>query len=359
MLPFEAISAAERRPGLRPRVRPPLPLYVEPLPDEALLSWLLRLATRLRVSLHTLASQSFGVDDRSGHTQWWRRPRPWMLARISERTGLSAARLRQMTFEGFEPVYRDDEAPARFAGRLYDTVPPQWRAHRFAICGPCLQGDAKPYLRTPWLIGWMAVCSHHGTVLIERCGACHAGLRVGRFARVSTFSPTMCTRCAKNVLEDGCVPAHPSVTRLQAALWRGKCEGVTEFDGLGQLTWTEMVALADVLLGMVWTDLTLGEQQQIFRAYVSDVLNEPSASAGIYAYADRHGSLRFLAWLIEGWPESPGAKVSQGLLRRWATAERNRLCRHLRPPGADPWSAGSTNFEPSIRERLRVLAGAA
>lgn len=358
VLPFEAINAAERRPGFRPRTRLSLPLYVEPAPQEALLSWLLRLATRLGVSLHALANQSFGVDDRCGHTHWWRRPHPWMLARISELTSVSVARLRQMTFERFEPVYRDDEASARFAGRRYDITPPERSAHRFAVCGPCLEGDAKPYLRTQWLIGWMAVCPQHQTVLVECCDACHARLRVAPFARVASFSPTTCTRCAKSILDDSHVPAHPSVTLMQAALLRGKCEGVTEFDGLGRLTWKEMIALADVLIGMVWTGLTLAEQQQIFRLYASDILDRPPAGDGLSIYDNRHGSLRFLAWLIEGWPDSSGAKVGQGLLIRWLTADRNRLCRHLRPPGADPWSAGPTNFEPPTRERLRVLTDA-
>ncbi len=278
-----------------------------------------------------------------------------MLARISEQTGVSVARLRQMTFERFEPVYRDDEARARFAGRRYDTTPPERRAHRFAVCGPCLEGDAKPYLRTQWLIGWMAVCPQHGTVLVERCDACHAGLRVAPFATVASFSPATCTRCAKNVLDDSYVPAHPSVTRMQAVLWRGKCEGVTELEGLGRLTWKEMVALADVLIGMVWTGLTLAEQQQIFRLYTSDILNRPPVGDGLSIYDDRHGSLRFLAWLLEGWPDSPGAKVGLRLLIRWLAADRNRLCRHLRPLEADLWSAGPTNFEPPIRGRLRLL----
>jgi hypothetical protein len=55
---------------------------------------LLRLANRLQVSLHTLASYSFGIEDRSGRTRWWCRPHPWVLARIGERTGVNVARLR-------------------------------------------------------------------------------------------------------------------------------------------------------------------------------------------------------------------------------------------------------------------------
>lgn len=354
MLPSEAIEASGLQPAFRPTIRPPLPLYVDPAPEEALLSWLLRLATRLGVSLHTLASQSFGIDDRPGHTRWWCRPHPGLLGRISARTGVSVARLRQMTFERFEPVYRDDEASARFAGRRYDIRAPQWRAYRFAVCRPCLEGDAKPYLRTPWLIGWMAICPHHRTLLIERCKACRATLRVAPFATAASFSPATCTRCGLSLLDGGYAPAHPSVARMQAALLKGKSRGHIELEGLGRLSWQEMIALADVLLGMVWTDLTLAEQEQLW-IYTFEFLDQPREETHIYD--SRHDSLRFLAWLTEGWPDSPGAQVGQSMLIRWFTADRNRLCRHLRPPWVDPWSAGPNNFEPPIQQRLRVLAG--
>jgi hypothetical protein len=343
-LPAAASTAAAR-----------FPFYVEPLTGEAFFSWLLRLATRLQVSMHTLASQTLGVDDRSGRSLWWCRPHPWLLKRISQRTGVTVARLRRMTFEQLEPIYRDDEASARFAGRRYDARPPERRVYRFAVCRPCLKEDTSPYLRTPWLIGWMAVCPHHGTVLIERCPACHAGLRVAPFATTTSFSPAMCTRCAKSVLGGADVPAQPSVARMQAALWHGKCEDRTEFGRLGPLTWKEMVAFADVLLGTVWCDLTMAEREHIFQLYLSDT-DQLSSDGGVYD--GRHASLRFLAWLIDGWPDSPGAVVGRSLLLRWLNAERNLLCRHLRPL-ADPWTSGPHNFEPSIQRRLRTLAGVA
>jgi hypothetical protein len=140
---------------------------------------------------------------------------------------------------------------------------------------------------------------------------------------------------------------------MQAALWRGKSEGITEIEGLGHFRWPEMVALADVLIGMVWTDLTLAEQERIFRLYIAETMPREDGF-----YDSRHGSLRFLAWLTHGWSDSPGAKIGRSLLMRWLTADRNRLCRHLRPAAADPWTIGATNFDPSIRERLRVLANA-
>jgi len=355
VLRFESIEDA-LRPAPKPAKSPPLPLYVEPAAEEALLSWLLRLATRLGVSFHVLARQAFGVDDRFGHTRWWNRPHPWTLARIAERTGVSVARLRSMTFVGLESAYRDDEAPARFAGRRYDSRGREQRAYRFAACARCLEQDARPYLRASWLLGWVAICPHHGTMLIERCKACGASLRVAPSTMSAPFSPATCARCGSDLVDARYCPAHPAVIRMQSALLRGKRMGTTELDGLGRFTWKEIVALIDVLVGMVWTGLTLAEQEEVFLAYTSDPLTKPEAEDAVYDC--RHASLQFVAWLTDGWPGSPGARIGQSMLMRWLTVDRNRLCRHLRPHTADPWTAGAENFEPSIRERLRMLAGA-
>ena len=355
MSQFDALELPREHSGFTPTTASRLPVYVEPAPEEALLSWLLRLATRLGISMHALASQSFGVDDRFGHTRWWCRPHPWVLARIAERSDIHVARLRQMTFDGFEPAYRDDEASLRFAGRRYETAMSESPAYRFAVCGPCLENDAKPYLRRQWLLGWMAVCPDHRTILIDRSHACGARFRFGRFTSPASFSPAICRRCGTSVLSGGHIPVHASVIRIQAALLQAKRAGVTEIDGLGRLTWKELVALIDILIGMVYTDLTLAERSRVLRLYLAETYLVPQDDNSIVD--SRHGSLRFLAWLIEGWPVSPGAVVGRSLLMRWLTAPRNRLCRHLRPPSADPWTAGPENFEPQIFERLRNLAG--
>jgi hypothetical protein len=341
---------------LEPPTPPPLPLYVEPAQGEALFSWLLRLAARLRVSFHTLASQSFGIDDRLGHTHWWRRLDIGALERIASRTDVSVARLRQMTLAGAQPVYRDDEVSARFAGRHYNSRGPLWRRHCFAVCGPCLESDTTPYLRTAWLIGWIAICPHHGVILIERCKACGFGLRVAPFATVAAFSPTTCTRCGRSLLDNHYPPAHPSVARIQAAMLQGKYQGITELEGLGRLTWQEMVSLADVLIGMIWTDLTPAEQQAVFLMYASDPYVQLTDQDAIYDC--RHGSLQFLSWLIEDWPDSPGAQVGQSMLLRWLMTTFNRLGRHLPPMYGQAWSTGPTNFDPTVRARLEVLVSA-
>lgn len=322
-----------------------LPCFVEPAEEEALLSWLLRLATRLQVSLHVLARESFGIDDPTGASRWWFRPPIGVLQRISERTELTVARLQRMTLARFHRACRDDEAHARFAGERYaGSLGARW-AHRFAICARCLRQDATPYLRKPWLIGWMAVCPTHTTRLIDRCSRCRAPLLPTPFTQTVLFSPAHCARCGRSFLLEPQTSANPSVTRLQAALLEAKFQGFADLAGLGRLTWRELVGLADVLLGMAWSALAPPEREHLFKQYMVD----PAGTLRDELRIDdcRHDSLRFLAWFLEGWPRSCGARWARKMLVRWLEEP------HFRRPNC----LRGEDIEPDIQQRLTQLVG--
>ena len=358
MLPFELIDIAPARAVRKPFRAPQLPFYVEPLPDEGLLSWLLRLASRLRVSMHSLAYSSFGVDDRGGHTRWWLRPHPWLLARISERTGVPVIRLRRMTLSGYQPVYRDDEASGRFCGRRHEVLPPDRRLFGFAVCGACIAEDDRPYLRHQWSIGWMAVCTKHKLQLIERCQQCRTGLRVTRWTTATVFAPGHCTRCGESLRLFANRPAHPSVTALQEAMLAAKLEGHMDLAGLGQLNWREFVALADILLGGVWKWTTMDQRAQVRDLYAGSL----SDSHGGDMYDGRHDSLRFLAWLLNGWPDDLGPQVSREMLRRWLFDDQEFASFHLPSEWAGKGGADTYEIGPEVCARIQefhtALAGA-
>jgi hypothetical protein len=327
-----------------------LPLYVEPKENEVLLSWLLRLATCLGVSLQTLVREAFWIDDRRDRSQWWRRPEPQMLSRIATKTGISIERLRGMTLESWSPVYRDDEAGERFSAERFRADVPRRQGFRYVLCEQCLAAYPTPYLRTPWAIGWVAVCPEHASIMTARCQKCRGKLRIGRPSSATRFSPATCVQCGNDLRYGLDEPAHPSVVRVQNALLEGKREGTTELAGVGRLSWIEIVALVDVVLGMFWTDTTLGEQQRSYSLFRKEY--EISETRLV---STRYRDLTFLAWLTGSWPDGAGPQLAMDMLARWLSGKPNSIFRHLGVNWSDPWNPGPHQIPQQIRERLRQL----
>jgi hypothetical protein len=327
-----------------------LPLYVEPKDNESLLSWLLRLATRLEVSLHTLVRGAFWIDDRRERSQWWRRPEPQMLRRVADKTGVSLERLRGMTFESWSPVYRDDEASERFSAERFRVEVSRRQGFRYVLCEQCLDADVAPYLRAPWAVGWVAVCPEHASIMTARCQKCRAKLRIGRPASIARFSPVTCVQCGNDLRYGLHAPAHPSVIRLQHALLEGKRHGRTDLAGIGHVSWMEVVALADVVLGMFWTDTMLAEQQRGYSLFQKECeISETQLRS------TRYCDLAFFAWLIESWPHGTGPQIAMDMLAHWLSNKPNRIFRHLGVDWSDPWNPGPHQIPEQIRERLRQL----
>jgi hypothetical protein len=331
-----------------------LPIFVTPAADEAMLSWLLRLATRLQVSVHAIARQTFGIDDPRGLSQWWCRPDPGTVARISERTGLTVDQVREMTQHHWQPVYRDDEANIRFSGRRFEANPFGRHLLRLVLCGECLEADKERYLRLSWMLGWFAVCPIHDKILIARCPKCRTRVRLAPLRSATAFAPHICMSCGAVLLDGIYYPAHRDVVTLQAAMFAAKCHGFTELPGIGRLSWQEVVALADVILGTFWNEPGIEERIEVLtrvnHGFQVDRLPEGSS------YDSRYGSLALLAWFLRRWPDGAGSAVAIDLLERWSRAKRNRVSRHLGVPDwNDPWNPGPHEIEPAIQARLREL----
>ena len=356
MLQYKTHESPAWEPQIRESGIPKLPVCVRPMSHEAFLSWLMRLASRLGVSIDTLARRGFRVDEHLIESSWWNRPDPWLLARISDQSGVDVASLRRMTTAQWAPVYRDDEANERFTGRRFAARPPARRGRRFVVCGECLDADVIPYLRRSWMLGWMAVCPRHRTLLMVRCGRCRYKLRAAPFHVEACFAPRNCTECGAELGAGSELPGLPSVVRLQEKLLNGKYYGSTEFEGIGRLEWSETVALVDILIGTYWTGTTQEERARIYRQFERE--NEALSAEESSAYECRYGALVFLAWLTDGWPVSAGAAVGKQLLGRWFTCKTDRISHHLSTTRIDPCQVNVERIDRSIRGRLFELLAA-
>ena len=166
-----------------------LPLHPQPLADEALSSWLMRLGRVYGLDLDRFLAQALGVRRRPRGTLD-RNPPIELVEILSERTGVLPQRIRQMTLEGYTPLLIDTLSPryglfatyvgsfgtfARAAPRftapvrgLNETMWLPWIAadllddERPRCCRRCLVKDTTPYVRLHWRAAWMASCPIHG-----------------------------------------------------------------------------------------------------------------------------------------------------------------------------------------------------
>jgi hypothetical protein len=118
------------------------------------------------------------------------------------------------------------------------------------------------------------------------------------------------------------------------------------------LSWSETIALIDLLLGVYWRVLDYDEQESIRTHHKESDLAPCLADR---AYDIRYGSLQFLTWLFEGWPHSTGARTARDLLARGLDQPANRIFRHLRGNWTKPRSPEANEIKPEIRDRLREL----
>lgn len=272
-----------------------LPLHVAPQQREALASWIARLSSAFELSPLALSRMAFGIDAVTD-PEWWRRPSAETLATIAGKTGVDTRELAAMTFAGWSHA-RDDEEPERFGGRRWFASPLlHSRGRRVDICPLCLAGDRGSYLRLLWMMGWAGVCPDHRVALTGQCPSCRCVLRIDTLKAGKPADLTVCRKCGAKLAAAKSSPAHPLALRLQEVLIAGKRSGRTVLAGAGILDWPTTMALADVLLGMVWTDIPRKHCDRLF----ARIANDLGLGAGdSIAWGSNYGGLLILAWLLD------------------------------------------------------------
>lgn len=279
------------------------PLYVEPITDESLLSWLMRLALRLRISRYTLVSYGLGAEAHAPDSRWWCRPDPMFLELVSRKTGVGCEKLHSLTFQRWSPEVRDDEVPERFsAQRFIMPAPKRPLPCRVAVCPQCCKEDAQPYVRLTWTLGWVAICPRHTAILVRRCPACRAKLGFATFAAKVSSMPDRCTRCGLDLAAMSGQHADERALQLQEVLLSGKRSGVVQLPALGAMDWSSVVAAVDVLLGMIWIGTAPMARARLYARVVRDFGLGPQTGLG--DWTDRYGALLLLAWLLDRWPRN-------------------------------------------------------
>lgn len=187
------------------------PIHPQPLPDELLSSWMIRVARDNGFKVHSFYAAHFGRE-----RQIWTRDIDhhapvWLLDGLEAHTGLQRAQLEAMTLRAFESLVFErfnETGNTRFLMPL-SIFHRTRRAYGQQFCPQCLTEDKTPYLRRRWRLALAVVCAKHGVLLQDRCGSCGSPLVPHRadMHTTSTF-PTrntlrQCGRCRSSVISAG------------------------------------------------------------------------------------------------------------------------------------------------------------
>ena len=164
-----------------------LPIHPQPLPQEALSSWLWRLADAYDMGVGDFAEAALGINGPDIElVDFW--PSALLIQKLAERTGVAVGRIRAMTMAAYVPYLVDSLAPrgdifpaycCQFgifenpALRVRPVRAAWWLpwisgdlAHGKMIgCIECLRSDRQRFGRLHWRANWMASCPKHGVLL--------------------------------------------------------------------------------------------------------------------------------------------------------------------------------------------------
>ncbi len=278
------------------------------LAEELLSSWITRVARGNVMKNHTLS-----------HLLWpgrniWNRDPDWsadddVVARMATETETTLKIARRTTLKDFEGLLFNSYRPN--ARTQWIRPVGVWHRRRLApglqLCPLCLQDDgAKPYFRRPWRLGFIALCSRHGRVLLEVCPSCSEPFNPHRVALGQAICT--CWYCGFDFRRAPADLACPDAIGFQAWLQR-----VVEAGGanMGDYGWTHSLAIFAILhqvMRLVASGkAALGLRNALTRHGV-DVAAIPASTNGRDVERlpprERHDLLRASALLFERWPET-------------------------------------------------------
>ncbi len=307
----------------------------------------MRLSNRLALTPPDTAACVFALDTHR-RADWWRRPGACELAVIANKTGLAVERVRGMTLAGWAEA-RNDERHQRFGapGFLRQRARPK-ALQPLAMCGQCLASDDSSFVRTEWMIGWIAVCMKHRVVLTTHCPSCGAALTLPGLNTRRCVIIGRCGRCDRALDGSNAEPAPDAICQLQARLLAVKRDGAGNLPGIGCIAWATLVGLVDLVLTALWRPRARHARERLFARVVRDSGLDPEERLRL-DWPSNYGTMLILAWLLADWPGR--MTEAMGLLRAPGLGELIRLVTEM---GGAPDNRLETILADVILERPAI-----
>jgi TniQ protein len=324
---------------------PRLPYHTPLLSDEALISWIWRLAGRFEISARHFLQGAFGIrpiDKQSvRHGTWWRTPEQSFVAGISRRTGIADARLWEATLANWSPASPGGEEGWGPAGRKFMGGAMARVSELIAVCPQCLAEDIV-YARTSWFFQWLSCCPKHGTIMVCACASCGTRISTPPLSVVGPWQLGRCRACGSSIVGAKTAQAHDKVRALQRRFLDGKRTGWIALPGLEPMAWPPFVEGINAIAEVIWVHGKPACRRDLFALIAKDVgvdalkPEEPPRKIG-HGRA-RHDAMLVIAWILARWPKRLmiAADIFGVTRRRWRICSRPKPVRDALQ--ALPWA---------------------
>ena len=230
------------------------PIHPQPLADELLSSWMIRVARDNGFKVHNFYADHFGRERQIWNRDIDHHAPTWLLDGLETYSGVPHTRLEALTLRAFESIAYErlnETGNTRLLMPL-SIFHRTRRAYGQQFCPLCLATDKTPYLRRRWRLALVVVCVRHGVLLQDRCGNCgrplaphHSDMKkASSFPERSTMR--QCGHCGRSILAPPILVSRAALDtqqHLNQALDNGFVSLSTEkvvyshlyFDGLRQL----------------------------------------------------------------------------------------------------------------------------
>lgn len=159
------------------------PAHPQPLPDELLTSWIVRVAEANGVKLQVLSWMLFGNTNSPWNRDVDRSAPRWLIKAMASHTGVDYWDVYRTTLTAYRTrLY----AKRRLSGQLPWVLP--IKSHGMVhegfgvqFCPECLATDPIPYFRKQWRVALFTFCPVHDVQLYDACPVC--GLPVMYYRR--------------------------------------------------------------------------------------------------------------------------------------------------------------------------------
>lgn len=345
-----------------------LPIKVEPLPGEALDSWVDACAYRMRMPsgqlLPSLGLKRHGwqADKDGPRTNWAVKLHPHEADAISAVTGLEPGRVVSMTLAAYDDraLFIDPKSFQVNRRRLWG------RNAGSRYCPQCFAETGGRW-NLSWRLGWSFACLRHQCLLADACPRCNRIQRMYRFRAERPIHPAQCgypavggtrgTRCETDLRETATVrfdPDHP-LLEAQRFLLETIENGQASFGVYASTPIASVQALADVkaiarralapasaygLSHHLPGDLLYLYQKALAEQPVSRGPHTVAASPGFMAPS--HAAVAAAGILVAidvlGRPYVQGA----GQALRWLTVDARSRGRVINPTTTADWGRGTS-----------------